>query len=89
MQVSWQAPPKARALATSFLANIRETDAIAHVVRCFEDENVIHVANKIDPKADIETINTELALADLDSCEKQLQKSHSRAPKAATKKRSP
>ena len=61
-------------LGNQFLANIRETHAIAHVVRCFEDENVIHVSNQIDPKADIETINTELALADLDSCEKQLQK---------------
>ena len=49
-------------------------DAIAHVVRCFEDPNVIHVANQIDPLADIETINTELALADLESCEKQLQR---------------
>jgi GTP-binding protein YchF len=56
------------------LANIRETDAIAHVVRCFEDDNVIHVANKIDPTSDIEIINTELALADLESCEKQLTK---------------
>jgi GTP-binding protein YchF len=61
-------------LGNQFLANIRETDAIAHVVRCFEDDNVIHVANKIDPKSDIEIINTELALADLESCEKQLQK---------------
>ena len=61
-------------LGNQFLANIRETDAIAHVVRCFEDPNVIHVANKIDPLADIETINTELALADLESCEKQLAK---------------
>jgi GTP-binding protein YchF len=61
-------------LGNQFLANIRETHAIAHVVRCFEDENVIHVSNQIDPRADIETINTELALADLDSCEKQLQK---------------
>lgn len=61
-------------LGNQFLANIRETDAIAHVVRCFEDDNVIHVANQIDPAADIEIINTELALADLDSCEKQLQK---------------
>ena len=61
-------------LGNQFLANIRETHAIAHVVRCFEDDNVIHVSNQIDPKADIETINTELALADLDSCEKQLQK---------------
>ena len=61
-------------LGNQFLANIRETDAIAHVVRCFEDDNVIHVANRIDPKSDIEIINTELALADLESCEKQLQK---------------
>ncbi|WP_415357190.1 redox-regulated ATPase YchF [Halioglobus sp. Uisw_031] len=61
-------------LGNQFLANIRETHAIAHVVRCFEDDNVIHVSNQIDPRADIETINTELALADLDSCEKQLQK---------------
>ncbi|MDG2046038.1 MAG: redox-regulated ATPase YchF [Halioglobus sp.] len=65
---------KGEGLGNQFLANIRETHAIAHVVRCFEDDNVIHVANKIDPKADIEIINTELALADLDSCEKQLQK---------------
>ena len=65
---------KGEGLGNQFLANIRETDAIAHVVRCFEDDNVIHVANKIDPKSDIEIINTELALADLESCEKQLQK---------------
>jgi GTP-binding protein YchF len=65
---------KGEGLGNQFLANIRETDAIAHVVRCFEDDNVIHVANRIDPKADIEVINTELALADLESCEKQLQK---------------
>ena len=65
---------KGEGLGNQFLANIRETDAIAHVVRCFEDENVIHVANQIDPAADIEVINTELALADLESCEKQLQK---------------
>ena len=55
-----------------FLANIRETDAIAHVVRCFEDENVIHVNGKIDPLDDIATINTELALADLDTVAKAL-----------------
>jgi GTP-binding protein YchF len=61
-------------LGNQFLANIRETDAIAHVVRCFEDSNVIHVANKVDPAADIEVINTELALADLESCEKQLSR---------------
>ncbi|MEH6551449.1 MAG: redox-regulated ATPase YchF [Pseudomonadales bacterium] len=65
---------KGEGLGNKFLANIRETDAIAHVVRCFVDENVIHVANQIDPQADIEVINTELALADLESCEKQLQK---------------
>ncbi len=65
---------KGEGLGNQFLANIRETDAIAHVVRCFEDENVIHVSNQIDPAADIEVINTELALADLESCEKQLQK---------------
>ena len=65
---------KGEGLGNKFLANIRETDAIAHVVRCFEDENVIHVANKIDPMDDIEIINTELALADLESVEKQLQK---------------
>jgi GTP-binding protein YchF len=65
---------KGEGLGNKFLANIRETDAIAHVVRCFEDDNVIHVANRIDPKSDIEVINTELALADLESCEKQLQK---------------
>jgi GTP-binding protein YchF len=65
---------KGEGLGNKFLANIRETDAIAHVVRCFDNDNVIHVANKIDPQADIEVINTELALADLESVEKQLQK---------------
>jgi ribosome-binding ATPase len=59
-------------LGNQFLANIRETDAIAHVVRCFNDDNVIHVANRVDPRSDIDVINTELALADLESCEKQL-----------------
>ena len=63
---------KGEGLGNQFLANIRETDAIAHVVRCFEDDNVIHVANQIDPKADIDVINTELALADLESVDKQL-----------------
>ena len=65
---------KGEGLGNKFLANIRETDAIAHVVRCFVDENVIHVANQIDPAADIEVINTELALADLDTVEKALQR---------------
>jgi|TARA_B100000809_G_scaffold129741_2_gene127643 GTP-binding protein YchF len=63
---------KGEGLGNKFLANIRETDAIAHVVRCFEDENVIHVDGKIDPANDIEVINTELALADLDSIEKAI-----------------
>ncbi len=61
-------------LGNKFLANIRETDAIAHVVRCFEDENVIHVENKINPQDDIEVINLELIFADLESIEKQLQR---------------
>jgi GTP-binding protein YchF len=65
---------KGEGLGNQFLANIRETDAIAHVVRCFEDENVIHVANKISPADDVDIINTELILADLESCEKQLQR---------------
>jgi GTP-binding protein YchF len=67
---------KGEGLGNKFLANIRETDAIAHVVRCFEDPNVIHVANKIDPVSDIETINTELALADLEAVSKQLSKNN-------------
>lgn len=65
---------KGEGLGNQFLANIRETDAIAHVVRCFEDDNVIHVANQVSPADDIDIINTELVLADLDSCEKQLQR---------------
>jgi GTP-binding protein YchF len=65
---------KGEGLGNQFLANIRETDAIAHVVRCFEDGNVVHVAGRIDPVSDIETINTELALADLAAVEKQVQK---------------
>ncbi|MBV8031085.1 MAG: redox-regulated ATPase YchF [Betaproteobacteria bacterium] len=65
---------KGEGLGNKFLANIRETDAIAHVVRCFEDPNVVHVAGRVDPVSDIETINTELALADLDAVEKQISK---------------
>ncbi|MGB0467195.1 MAG: redox-regulated ATPase YchF [Pontibacterium sp.] len=65
---------KGEGLGNKFLANIRETDAIAHVVRCFENEDVQHVANRIDPLEDIDIINTELALADLESAEKQLQR---------------
>ena len=65
---------KGEGLGNKFLANIRETDAIAHVVRCFEDENIQHVANKIDPLADIGVIDTELALADLDTVSRALDK---------------
>jgi GTP-binding protein YchF len=70
---------KGEGLGNKFLANIRECDAIAHVVRCFVDDNVIHVANAINPKNDIDVINTELALADLETVEKGLD----RATKAA------
>jgi len=63
---------KGEGLGNQFLANIRETDAIAHVVRCFVDDDVIHVAGKVEPVSDIEVINTELALADLESVEKAL-----------------
>jgi GTP-binding protein YchF len=63
---------KGEGLGNQFLANIRETDAIAHVVRCFDDDNVIHVDGKISPPDDIDIINTELALADLESVEKAL-----------------
>src|ERR1700675_1555075 len=65
---------KGEGLGNQFLANIRETDAIVHVVRCFEDPNVIHVAGKVDPVSDIEVINTELALTDLAAVEKQLSR---------------
>lgn len=61
-------------LGNQFLANIRETDATVHVVRCFADDNVVHVAGKVDPLADIEIINTELALADLSIVEKAVQR---------------
>jgi len=60
-------------LGNQFLAHVREVDAIAHVVRCFEDDEVAHVAGKVDPIADIETIETELMLADLDSLEKRVE----------------
>lgn len=63
---------KGEGLGNQFLANIRETDAIVHVVRCFEDENVVHVSGRIDPLSDIEVINTELALADMATVEKAL-----------------
>jgi GTP-binding protein YchF len=70
---------KGEGLGNQFLSHIRETDAIAHVVRCFEDDDIIHVAGRIKPLDDIAVINTELALADLDTVERGLQ----RAEKAA------
>jgi len=65
---------KGEGLGNKFLAHIREVDAIAHVVRCFENDDIMHVAGRIDPAHDIEVINTELALADLDSVERAYQK---------------
>jgi len=75
---------KGEGLGNKFLANIRETDAIAHVVRCFEHGDIIHVAGRVDPIADIETIDTELALADLESVEKAHNR-YERAAKAGDK----
>jgi len=65
---------KGEGLGNQFLANIRECDAIAHIVRCFDDPNIIHVAGRVDPLSDIEVIDTELALADLQALEKQLNR---------------
>ena len=75
---------KGEGLGNQFLAHIRETDAIAHVVRCFEHGDIVHVAGRIDPISDIETIDTELALADLDSVDKALNRSE-RSAKAGDK----
>lgn len=65
---------KGEGLGNKFLANIRETDAIAQVVRCFENDDIVHVAGKVDPLADVEVINTELALADMETVDKALAK---------------
>lgn len=70
---------KGEGLGNQFLTNIRETEAIGHVVRCFENDNIIHVAGKVDPAEDIDTINTELALADLDTCERALHRVQKKA----------
>ena len=70
---------KGEGLGNKFLAHIREVDAIAHVVRCFENTDIVHVAGKIDPISDIETIDIELALADLDSVEKALNRAEKEA----------
>ncbi|MCU7860483.1 MAG: redox-regulated ATPase YchF, partial [Candidatus Thiodiazotropha sp. (ex Lucinoma kastoroae)] len=76
---------KGEGLGNKFLANIRETDAIAQVVRCFEDDDVVHVAGRVDPASDVEVINTELGLADLESVEKALEKT-ARQAKTGDKK---
>ncbi|KXX66470.1 redox-regulated ATPase YchF [Marichromatium gracile] len=76
---------KGEGLGNKFLANIRETDAIAHVVRCFVDDDVVHVAGGVDPLRDIEVINTELALADLESVERALDRAQ-RMAKTGDKK---
>jgi len=76
---------KGEGLGNKFLANIRETDAIAHVVRCFADDNVVHVAGKVDPISDIEVINTELALADLETVEKAIARSAKQAKSGGDK----
>jgi GTP-binding protein YchF len=70
---------KGEGLGNKFLANIRETDAIAHVVRCFENDDVVHVSGKVDPVRDVEIVDTELALADLETVEKALDKATRRA----------
>ncbi len=75
---------KGEGLGNQFLAHIRETDAIIQVVRCFENDNVVHVAGRVDPIADIEVINTELALADLQTIEKAIQR-HSKTARAGDK----
>src|SRR6056300_1250927 len=61
---------KGEGLGNKFLANIRETDAIGHVVRCFDDENIVHVAGKVNPAEDIDVINTELALSDMEAIDR-------------------
>ena len=70
---------KGEGLGNKFLANIRETDAIGHVVRCFDNDNIIHVANKINPADDIDVINTELALADMDTAERAIARQAKKA----------
>ena len=76
---------KGEGLGNKFLSHIREVDAIVHVVRCFEDKEIVHVEGKIDPLSDIETINIELTLADMESVEKRLERA-SKAAKSGDKK---
>ncbi len=78
---------KGEGLGNQFLSHIREVDAIAHVVRCFEDENVTHVDGRIDPVSDIETIHTELALKDADTVSKRLEKARKQSKSGDTKER--
>jgi GTP-binding protein YchF len=79
---------KGEGLGNQFLANIREVNAIAHVVRCFEDENIVHVEGRIDPAGDVATIDTELGLKDLESVDKRMQKAQKamKGPEAKTEK---
>ena len=70
---------KGEGLGNKFLANIRETDAIVHVVRCFQDDNIVHVSGKVDPLSDIEVINTELILADMETVDKTIQRENKKA----------
>ena len=79
---------KGEGKGNAFLSNIREVDAIAHVVRCFEDDTILHVDNRIDPVADIETIETELILKDLETVEKRLDRARraSKGPNPLEKK---
>ena len=78
---------KGEGLGNQFLANIREVDAIVHVLRCFEDDDITHVEGRIDPVADAETVETELMLADLDSLERRIDQFRKRAQPARTRKR--
>src|SRR5579871_2180658 len=80
---------KGEGLGNQFLANIREVDAIAHVVRCFEDENVVHVEGRIDPVGDVQTIDTELGLKDLETVEKRMQRAQKAMKGAEAKTEKP
>ena len=80
---------KGEGLGNQFLANIREVDAVAYVLRCFEDADVTHVEGRVDPIADAETVETELMLADLESLEKPPRAARARRPRAATRKPRP
>jgi GTP-binding protein YchF len=80
---------KGEGLGNQFLGNIREVDAIVHVLRCFENDDIQHVANKVDPLADAEVVETELLLADLESLEKRFPTWSRRASRATRNRRSP